>query len=193
MKLPESLKSAWQRWGLEIGSRGTGFKLLLVLALGIGIMLFSSLLSFKRDTPPAPSTREEPPVEGGGAELCRELEAMLNEIRGVSRARVFLTLESSSRQELVQDREATRRTNTEEDGAGGTRRTEEETQRYTHVVVRDGQGEESPIVVQTEEPRYRGVLVVADGVEDPAVKMRVIEALRAVLNLSAHRISVLPR
>jgi len=65
--------------------------------------------------------------------------------------------------------------------------------RKTYVLLRDPQGNELPLVVEEGEPRYRGVLVVARGVEDPEVKARVIEALQVLLGLPAHRITVLPR
>ena len=61
------------------------------------------------------------------------------------------------------------------------------------MILRDAQGRELPLVVAESQPYYRGAMVIAGGVEDPVVKARVVEALRAVLDLPYHRITVLPR
>ncbi len=107
--------------------------------------------------------------------------------------RIFLTLEAGSRLELVKDGERSSRQSREEDSGGGSREIVEENNRENHVILRDTQGREHPLVIQEFTPRYRGVLVVAEGVEDPVIKARVVEALRTTLNLSYHRITVLPR
>jgi stage III sporulation protein AG len=102
-------------------------------------------------------------------------------------------MENSGRLELVKDHEQTGRQTIEDDGGGGSREIAEDTLRETHVILRDAQGQETPLVIQENEPCYRGVLVVADGVDNPVVQARVVEALKAVLNISSHRITVLPR
>ncbi len=180
------------------GEGGAGSKynsrLLLLLLLGVALITFNSYLSCSNDRA-APMEHAAPPaMEVVPPDVQeQELAALLNQIRGVNNAAVRLTLEDSGRAELAYDREQTRRQTVEQDSGGGTREIIEDTSRLTHVILRDAQGREVPLVVRENQPRYRGVLVVADGVEDPAVRASVVEALRAVLNLPYHRITVLPR
>lgn len=194
MSFLERLKNLF----LPPGEGGAGSKfnarLLLLLILGVALITFNSFLSCSKDRP-APVEYTAPPVtEDMSPEVQeRELAVLLNQIRGVSNAAVRLTLENSGGAELAYDREQTRRQTVEQDSGGGTREIIEDTSRLTHVILRDAQGREVPLVVRENQPRYRGVLVVADGVENPAVRAGVVEALRAVLNLPYHRITVLPR
>ena len=172
-----------------------GPKLLLLLCLGIGLISFNALFNpggkstvSNEDTYQAQSND----VSGDRA-LLEELTAMLEQIRGVSNVSIIITLEDSGRQEIASDREQNRRQTVEGDSGGGSREITEDTLRESHVILRDAQGREIPLIVQENQPRYRGVVVVASGVEQPLVKAQVVEALSAVLDLPYHRISVLPR
>lgn len=197
MSFFERIKEMFFPSGAEGSSRKSGSRLLLLLVVGVGLLLFNSIFSFGGDrSSPAPPDHETIYLEEGGREEERfvlELTAMLNQIQGVDNVMLILTTESSGRLELVTDREETKRSTVEDDAGGGTREITEETLRWSHVILRDAQGRETPVVIQENLPRYRGVLVVACGVENPAVKAQVVEALRAVLDLPEHRITVLPR
>ncbi len=194
MELMERLKSIFNRPGE--GGAGSKFnsRLLILLIVGIGLISFNSLFSGGSKTAAPADYSVLPQAEEEfweGQE--RELAALLNQIQGVSNATVFVTLEDTGQKELVYDREQSIRKTVEHDGGGGTREITEDTLRHTHVIMRDAQGREIPLIVRENQPRYRGVLVVADGVGDPAVKARVVEGLRAILGLDYHRITVLPR
>lgn len=181
--------------GTREGVRRKTGPLLILLVLGIGLLLFNSFFSYgKRKARPAPAVNPEvKAAPWGEQELSRSLAEILSKIHGVSGVELFLTPETSGRLELVADREQTQRRTNEGDGGGGNREVTEETLQTTYVILRDSTGNELPLVVEEGKPRYRGVLVVAAGVEDPAVKARVIEALQVLLGLPAHRITVLPR
>ncbi len=178
------------------GRKKSGSLLLILLAVGVGLLLFNSFFNFskKKEAPPPSSS---PAADAGSAlteqQFTRRLAEILAQIHGVSEVELFLTPETSGRLELVADREETQRHTTEGDSGGGKRDVVEETLRSTHVILRDLQGNEIPLVVEEGEPRYRGVLVVAAGVENPAIKALVIEALQVLLGLPSHRITVLPR
>ncbi len=182
--------------GVKEGARlKTGPLLLILLVLGIGLLLFNSFFSYgKKKLRPVPAAApEEGVTPWGEQELSCRLAEILSQIHGVSEVELFLTPETSGRLELVADREQTKRQTDEGDSGGGNRTVTEETLQSAYVILRDSQGNELPLVVEEGKPRYRGVLVVAAGVEDPAVKARVIEALQVLLGLPAHRITVLPR
>lgn len=194
MELMERLKSMLNRPGAAGAGSKFNSRLLILLIVGIGLITFNSLFSGGRKTAAPADYITLPQAEEALREgQERELAALLNQIRGVSNATVFVTLEDSGRKELVYDQEQSMRQTVEQDGGGGTRETTEDTSRRTHVILRDAQGREIPLVVRENQPRYRGVLVVADGVGDPAVKSQVVEALWALLDLPYHRITVLPR
>ncbi len=181
--------------GKEGARLKTGPLLMILLAVGVGLLLFNSFFSFgkKRESPPPAEPVEDAGIPGTEQQLTRRLAEILSQIRGVSEVELFLTPETSGRMELVTDREQSRRQTNEGDSEGGNREIIEETLRSTYVVLRDSQGNELPLVAEEGKPLYRGVLVVAAGVEDPAVKARVIEALQVLLGLPTHRITVLPR
>ncbi|NMA92226.1 MAG: hypothetical protein GX973_03805 [Firmicutes bacterium] len=169
--------------------------LLLLILLGSGLLWLGSWFSPPREEallPPEGGVERERSNPGEGA-IVSELTEMIEQIEGVSNVKIFITLESGGRLELVKDKEENSRETREEDGGGGSREIVENNCRETHVILRDHQGGEQPLVLQESTPRYRGVLVVAEGVEHPVVKDRVTEALKSVLNLSYHRITVLPR
>lgn len=195
MDLLARLKKLFNRSG-EDGVRSKfNSRLLILLILGSGLLIFNSL-------PDGINSRAVPAdhlaAENRDTAVIRDvsvqdLAVLLEKIRGVSKVSVYAAMEDSGQKELVYDTEQTVRQTEEKDSGGGAREIIEETMRSTHVILRDAQGREVPLVVRENLPIYRGVVVVADGVEDPAVKAKVVEALRSILGLPYHRISVLPR
>ncbi len=182
----------------EDGKRARSKPLLLILLfLGLALLLINSFLSSagreRREAPPAPAESSGEPLLSTEEQLGRRLAEILTGIGGISEVEVFLAPGASGRVETAADEESSTRLTSEEDREGGSRAVTEETARRTHVILRDPQGNERPLVVEEGEPRYCGVLVVAAGVEDDAVKSLVVEALQALLGLPAHRITVLPR
>ena len=79
----------------------------------------------------------------------------------------------------------------ETDKTGG-KRVEDESLDEKTVIIREGD-KETPVVLRTEKPKVRGVLVVAKGVDNIQVKAMVKEAVIKSLDVPAHRVSVSPK
>lgn len=122
----------------------------------------------------------------------KDLEALLNKIKGVSEAEVMVNLESTSIKVYEKNLIKGQQTTEETDKSGGTREIEEETQETQTVLVRQGE-KEVPLLVQTKKPEVRGVFVVAKGIDHATVKKWVVEAVSRVLDVPTHRVSVMPK
>lgn len=171
--------------------------LIILLGAGIFLIIFSSLFSFGGSESAGkdllPDFVDPPDTEDEETDLIKSLSAILNEIQGVSNVSVFVTMDSGSGLVLALNKDGSQKTTTEDDGQGGTRVISEDSWRDEHVIVRDPQGGERPVVLVEKKETYRGALVVANGVEDPRVKAQVVEAVSSLLALPTHRITVLPR
>lgn len=60
------------------------------------------------------------------------------------------------------------------------------------VLIRKNNNEE-PLLIQTRNPEIRGVLVIAEGVDQIQVKQMVIDSVSRLLDVSTHRIAVMPK
>ncbi|NLJ80383.1 MAG: hypothetical protein GX335_05100 [Firmicutes bacterium] len=136
---------------------------------------------------PAPSLSNRPEIETpiNTEELWqRELTAILDRLLGAKRARVFLTLERSSKLSVASS--LTEEIRQDLDGREERRITS------NPIILRDeGMRKEIPLVLEQEEPIVRGVLVVLDWDFDPSLRLRVAQAVQTVLQIPMHRIEVL--
>jgi stage III sporulation protein AG len=123
--------------------------------------------------------------------LEQELTEHLRLVKGVGEVAVLVTLDSGPMYQYGENRDTTDRATREEDGGGGVRSIEETMTQTQVVVTKDGSAEQA-LITREIEPMLRGVMVVAKGAEDPALKARITLALQSGLNLPAHRITVLP-
>ena len=128
------------------------------------VMAAGVLLMMLPMGPSGGSEEAQGPPEGEGQfdlELFEEkLSQVLSDIQGAGKTRVVLTLKSGSRQILAQ--------NVERDG---------ERSSASAVTVGQGAGTE-------------GALVVCPGGGDPAVQLRLLEAVSALTGLGSDRISI---
>lgn len=164
MKIPwPSGLAAWKK-GLE----RYGY-VLLVVAVGMVLLLWPQGEEKKEDTV------QETVQEDFDLEAFEEkLEKTISQIQGAGEAQVVLSLQSSSRQVLAQDREQ---------GSQGDAST-------TTVTVGRGSGSQDVVPLQTVAPQFRGALVVCPGGDDPQVRLAVMEAVSAVTGLGSNHISV---
>lgn len=102
-----------------------------------------------------------------------KLEHALSRIRGAGEVTVVLTLKEGSRQVLARDTKVSDRE-----------------QSSTAVVVSRGGGLEQTVPVQNIYPKFQGALVVCDGGGDAAVKLQLLEAVRALTGLNSEKISI---
>lgn len=105
------------------------------------------------------------------------LARILSEIDGAGEVTVMLTVKSGTRRVVAQDKS----TATEADGG----RTES-----TAVVVSTGSGTEEAVLLQEIYPQFQGALVVAEGGGDPAVRLKLMEAVSALTGLGSDKISI---
>lgn len=200
---------AWLRWwegravsqGKGEGSKGRFLPLVALGLLGMALMLVGS----PRSVDPEPAFPASSPLPvatpagfsegdwGGGLEspLARALEETLSRIRGVGRVHVLVTWERSAQQVLAG--EVTRESRVSEEGVSGGQRTsreERETWRPLLVRAEDGRSEKA-LTEAVRAPQLRGVLVVAEGGDDPRIRRAITQAVEAVTGLGAHRVVVL--
>lgn len=119
----------------------------------------------------------------------QELKTALEEIAGVKDVTIKVNLDSSEEKILEKNTVKRSQTTGETDKTGGKREVEDESLDEKTVIIREGD-KETPVVLRTEKPKVRGVLVVAKGVDNIQVKAMVKEAVIRLLDVPAHRVSV---
>ena len=164
----------WERLPQKAAELFQKYKyVLLVIAAGIVLLLL-------------PLGGEENPASGGTErqnengeetfrveEMERRLEEALSRVDGAGEVTVVLTVKSGARQILAQD----------------SSRSGEESSTST-VVVSTGSGTEDAVVLQQVYPQYQGALVVCPGGGDPAVCLKLVDAVSALTGLGADKISI---
>lgn len=120
-------------------------------------------------------------------DLETQLEAVLEKIAGVGKTKVFVTYEDQGKLVVEKDRSVSEELVQEMDSNGGTRTTT--TNRNEDKTVYDEK--ESPYVIQEISPTVKGILVVAQGGDDPTVKKQIQQTIEALFGLDSHKISIM--
>ncbi len=179
------------------GSLLQGRRGLLLVVVALIALLLMNLDTFTRSpgeeaAPRLPDPTPYQETVHRELEIAQRLEAILSRVAGVGRVKVFLTLEGGPEYRYAGTTDRSSKETREEDNAGGTREIVEETQRSQLVLPRSSQGQEEPVLIQEVYPRIKGVVVVAQGAQNPRVKESITRALQTALKLSPHKITVLP-
>ncbi|EDZ51125.1 stage III sporulation protein AG [Bacillus thuringiensis] len=200
-----------QKESNEKGKKVTPKFLLVLLILGILLMFSSSLFSSKKEEVPVfkeqKTQNQEKDVPTFGQKSNdsmsnvekyekayeQELKTALEEIAGVKDVTIKVNLDSSEEKILEKNTVKRSQTTGETDKTGGKREVEDESLDEKTVIIRDEGDKETPVVLRTEKPKVRGVLVVAKGVDNIQVKAMVKEAVIRLLDVPAHRVSVSPK
>ena len=119
--------------------------------------------------------------------LERRLEDILKNIDGVGDVKVFINYSESS---VAMYNENSKKSTTEEtDKSGGVRKVEE-TDSQKEVIYQEQNGNKTPIVQKTIEPKIEGAIITAKGASDINVKTNIIQAVEAATGLATHKIQV---
>lgn len=183
------------------------WKYVIAIALiGVLLILISNLmqpnkeqgLSLNKEMDVATKPREEPETsfvqDVGDMESHYEntLQAMLNEITGVSEVEIMVNIDSTNVQVYEKDLIIGTQTTDELDKSGGERQVEDETKETKIVFVRKGD-QEVPVLVQTKKPEVRGVFIIAKGAGNATIKKWIVESVSKVLDVPTYKISVMPK
>lgn len=112
------------------------------------------------------------------ADPSRELTEILQEIKGVGRVKVLLTISKGEKKEYQVDEDQS----VTETGSDVRKET---------VIIRDGDDNEMALITQIISPEYLGAIVVCEGADDANVKLAVLEAVAKATGLRSDKISVL--
>lgn len=131
-------------------------------------------------------------IEGAEARLAALLSEHLTRVAGAGTVNVLVSLASGHEHRFGSEGDRMRRRTEETDPQGG-RRTVTESTESVRVLWQPGAGtQREPAVEKVMNVEVRGVLVIAAGAADPAVRARLHGAVQTLLDLPAHRIKVVP-
>ena len=158
----------------------------LILLLGLLLML----LPGRRNAGKAEDQAAAPPVGNAVANFSaqnycaqteQDLEQILTQIEGAGKVRVLLTLQAGQETVYLKDDETQRSLDGEktvESSSGNT------------VILSRGASYNEAVIVKTKYPSFRGALIVSQGGDDPVVRIRLVEAVSALLGLGSDKITV---
>jgi stage III sporulation protein AG len=121
----------------------------------------------------------------------KELIDTLSDIDGVGKISIMINYESGEQSVPAFNEIDSNKRIEEKDNEGGLRVTTENNKNQEIVMINNG-SENKPLVVKQYNPKISGVVIVAEGSENPVVKERLFFAAKTVLNLPGSKVSVMP-
>jgi len=122
-------------------------------------------------------------------ELEKKLTQNLQQMAGVGKVQVSVTLASSLRSDYATNGSVTKKTTKESDNNGGVRESTEITE-SNQLVMPNGAAQ--PVIVMEQRPNVAGVLIIAEGASDPNVRENIHNAVRTLLDIPSDKINVQP-
>lgn len=116
-----------------------------------------------------------------------KLSEILSKLRGVGTVDVMVTLEDSTEKIPASNVTTTREVTSELDSQGGTREVSREDE--TIQVVNTSN---DVVVLKEVKPSIKGVIVVAEGAENPLVMETIYEAVKTVLGVAGNKVQIFP-
>lgn len=168
--------------------------LFLLAGMGIGFMFWGG------SGPPKPAGNapelsakglalmEKTDERWSESRLEREVAAILAQIKGVGRVVVDLHLATTEETQWLYREERQERVPPAEQGKNSS----DLMLRREPVFQRKSGGTEVPVSSGQKAPVISGVLVVAEGAADPAIRQQLGEATAVLLGIALHRVIVLP-
>ena len=114
------------------------------------------------------------------------MEDTLECVEGVGKVKVMITLKSSEEKVVEKDI-------TEEDRKGGSRVSEDRSLSHTSIYEQKSDGTQTPYVSKEMVPEIEGMVIAADGGDDPVVVKNLTEAVQALFGVEAHKIKIMKR
>jgi len=121
----------------------------------------------------------------------RKLQVMLKKVKGIGQVEVMITAKASKEQVTLKDSPFSQESSSETDSQGGTRNSSNVQREEETVLMQSGSGGTSPYVVKEIEPDIEGVLVIAQGGEDPKIIQEINSAVQVLFDVPAHKIKVM--
>lgn len=167
-------------------------RLEFVVYAGIALLILALYISTLLPKNPAAQTNTSTAQDGetlrSEQELEDRLQTVLSSIRGAGRVEVMITYETGP--ELITAMSKDTNSNKSQSVDGGKQSsTEQQTESQKPATV-SGSGGTEPIVLTEKQPAVRGVIVVAEGAANIAVRMDLQLAVQTVLNVPLSSIEV---
>lgn len=121
--------------------------------------------------------------------LEKKLVNILTKFNGVENVNVMVTLEDSTEKVTAANTTTSTESSVEKDAEGGTREVIRED--LSIQIITKG-NDESLMVIKEIKPTVQGVIVVADGAEDPILREMLYESVKTVLGIAGNRVQVYP-
>ena len=160
------------KWKIRISERLSKYKYVgIILVIGLILMMIPGKdNSTANEAQQVPSVREDT--------LAEQLEKTLCCVAGAGQVKVMLAVAQGERTIYQTDSTYSQ--------------SEQHTDTRTEtILITDGQRNETGLVHQKNPPTYQGAIVLAQGADDPVVKLTLVEAVADVTGLGADKISVL--
>lgn len=159
-------------WKTRISEAAGKYKYVwLILLVGILLMMLPGKETEVPATDAQDTLVQEPSIQ-------TQLEAILSRVKGAGQVSVMITVAQGERI-LYQTDSSYTQSNDQTD-----------TQTQT-ILITDSQRNENGLIHQKNPPIYQGAIVLAQGADDPTVKLALVEAVCDVTGLGADKISVL--
>jgi stage III sporulation protein AG len=121
----------------------------------------------------------------------QELEKVLGEIQGVGNVSVMIHFDSGNEYIPAFNQNNSTKVTEESDNDGGKRLTKED-DNSTSIVTTNESGNNKPFIVKELKPKISGVIVIAEGAENPDVKYRLYEAVKTVFGIEQYKVNIYP-
>lgn len=188
----KELKEQWLAKIKEIGM------LKLMLLLGASVLLIVTSMpkdsSVKNKTDVVESQEDQTRKEQQTVykeKLERQLVEALEQVDGIGKAKVMITLKSSKEIVVNKDKPVEEETIKERDNTGGEREQSSKSEQETTVLITDSNGQSIPYILKEIEPEIAGILVVAQGAEREIVIQEITDACEVLFSVPVHKIKVM--
>lgn len=167
-----------KEWKILFNRLLTGKHNLLILLL-VGMLLVVIAMPVEREeeqkVKEETEDEERETIRGKNyeSEIEKKLSKILSDVNGVGENEVMITLQSTAEKVVEKDLE-----------------TDEKSKSETTVYCENNE-EETPYVKKEMTPKIEGVVVIAQGGDDPVVMKNITEAVQALFDVDTHKIKVM--
>lgn len=146
---------------------------ILVLLVGLVLITLPSKINKTEHAQMDPITPTQ-----SAPNTAQQLTEILQQIKGVGKVKVLLTVSKGEKTEYQQDEDQSISEN-------------ESSIRKETIIIRDSEDNEIGLITQVIPPEYLGAIIVCEGADDANVKLAVLEAVSKATGLRSDKISVL--